>query len=157
MTTVKVGDTLVKIYHWQGKNGYHQFKVAYHAERKPRRETFGNLAKAKARANEIAVMIERGERDVLKLSNADRTIYLHAVRLLEPLSIPLNVAVEEYVAAREHLVGGESLLTAVKEHTRRHRHVVEKRVGEVVEEFLSAKKNEGMSARYLKSLRCDLR
>src|SRR5262245_28819079 len=101
MTTVKVGNTVVKIYHWKGKSGYEQFKVAYRAlDGEHRRETFGNLAKAKARANEIAIRIERGERDMLKLTNLERATYLHALRLLEPLSIPLNVAVEEYVTAR---------------------------------------------------------
>src|SRR5215472_2530077 len=107
MTRVKVGNTTIKIYHSKGalkpgskKERYDQFTVAYRAlGGEHRRETFGKLAKAKARANEIAVQIERGERDVLKLSNADRTTYLHAVRLLEPLSVPLNVAVEEYVTA----------------------------------------------------------
>src|SRR5262249_45002071 len=48
-------------------------------------------------------------------------------------------------------------LSAVKEYVRRHRHVVEKRVAEVVEEFLATKKRDGASQRYLKSLRCDLR
>ena len=103
MTTIKVGNTVIKIYHWKGKSGYDQFKVAYRADGQRKRETFGSLSKAKARANEIAVQIERGERDMLKLSHADRATYLHALRLLEPLSIPLNVAVEEYVAARRVL------------------------------------------------------
>src|SRR4029450_11647441 len=97
MTTIKVGNTLVKIYHWKGKSGYDQFKVAYRADGKQRRETFGSLAKAKARAHEIAVQLERGERDVLKLTSADRSTYLHALRLLEPMSVPLNVAVEAYI------------------------------------------------------------
>src|SRR4029077_5495442 len=101
MHTVKVGNTLVKIYHWRGKSGYDQFKVAYHADGKLRRETFGKLAKAKARANEIAVQIERGERDVLKLTNADRSTYLHALELLKPTSIPLHVAIEEYLSLRK--------------------------------------------------------
>ena len=66
MTTVKVGNTVVKIYHWKGKSGYEQFKVAYRADGQRKRETFGSLAKAKGRANEIAVQIERGERDALR-------------------------------------------------------------------------------------------
>ena len=127
MHTVKVGNTRVKIYHWQGGNAYHQFKVAYYADGKLRRETFGNLAKAKARANEIAVQIERGERDMLKLTSADRAGYVAALNLLQPLGVPLHAAVEEYVAARAQLAGGESLLSAVKEHAARRHRVVEKR------------------------------
>ena len=129
MHTVKVGNTLVKIYHWQEKNGYHQFKVAYHADGKPRRETFGSLAKAKRRANEIAVMIERGERDVLKLTNADRSSYLHALELLKPTSIPLHVAIQEYLSLRKPTESPQKL------------------VPEVVAQILEDKKAHGASVR----------
>src|SRR5262245_10068300 len=129
MTTVKVGNTLVKIYHWQGKNGYHQFKVAYHADGKLKRETFGSLNKAKRRANEIAIMIERGERDVLKLTNADRSSYLHALELLKPLSVPLHVAIEEYVANASRKPTG----------------CPDKLIADVVAELLEDKKAHGAS------------
>lgn len=140
MTTIKVGNTLVKIYHWKGKSGYQQFKVAYREDGKQRRETFGSLAKAKARANEIAVQIERGERDVLKLTSADRTNYLHALRLLEPMGVPLGVAIEAYVAqVRSSQPAGK-----------------DKKVDEIVTELLADKKQNGSSIRYIQSLRSHL-
>jgi integrase len=154
MTTVKIGNTVIKIYHWRGVK-YHQYKLAYHSDGQRKIETFGDLAKAKARANEIAVQIERGERDVLKLTNADRSAYLHAIRLLEPLSIPLNVAIEEYVTARQAL-GGESLLTAAKAYARRTSNHQDKAVAEIVAELLQDRTQNGASARYIKSLRYDL-
>jgi integrase len=135
MTTIKVGNTLVKIYSWKGKR-YSQFKVAYRADGKQRRETFGSLAKAKARANEIAVQIERGEREVLKLTSSDRSTYLHALRLLEPMSVPLNVAVEAYI-----------------ETQRSRGNHNDKLVPEIVAELLGDKKQNGASVRYLQSLR----
>jgi integrase len=140
MRTVKVGNTVVKIYHWKGKSGYEQFKVAYRADGQRKRETFGSLAKAKARANEIAVMIERGERDALKLTNADRSTYLHALRLLEPMSVPLHVAVEEYVANAQ----------------RKPSACPNKLVADVVAELLEDKKTHGASVRYIQSLRQSL-
>ena len=155
MTTVKVGNTVVKIYHWKGKLGYGQFKVAYRADGQRKRETFGSLAKAKRRAMEIAVTIERGERDMLKLTNLERATYLHALRLLEPLSIPLNVAVEEYVTARR-VLGSESLLGAAKAYARRTHSHEDKAVAEIVAEMLRDRIQNGASARYIKSLRCDL-
>src|SRR4029453_6197368 len=95
---IKVGNTIVKIYHWKGPR-YDQFKLVYHgADGKRQSESFGKLASAKAPANEIAVQIERGERDMLKLSSSDRASYLHALRLLEPMGVPLGVAIEAYVA-----------------------------------------------------------
>src|SRR5215469_2060036 len=101
MGTVKVGNTTIKIYHWQSKSGYDQFKVSYHEDGTLKRETFGSLAKAKARATEIAVQIERGERDALKLTNSDRSTYLHALELLKPTRVPLHVAIEEYLSLRK--------------------------------------------------------
>ena len=147
MTTIKVGNTLVKIYHCKGpkrpgcKNKrYGLFRVAYRANGKQQRETFGSLAKAKARANEIAVQIERGERDVLKLTNADRSTYLHALQLLEPMSVPLHVAVQEYVANAQRKPTG----------------CPNKLVADVVAELLEDKKTHGASIRYIQSLRQSL-
>jgi integrase len=157
MTTVKVGNTLIKIYHWRGKSGYDQFKVVYQADGQRKRETFGSLAKAKARAQEIAVQIERGDRAMLNLTNAEVATYLHARRLIEPLSIPLNVAVEEYVAARSHLQDGESILSAAKAYAKRSRNYHDKPVAGVVADLLENKKQNGASARYLKTLRSHLK
>jgi len=144
MTTVKVANTVVKIYHCKGgikpgcrQRRYGQFKVAYRADGKRKCETFGSLARAKARANEIAVQIERGERDVLKLSSADRSSYLHALGLLEPMSIPLHVAVEEYVAH------------ALQKQTS----CPQKLVAHLVAELLEDKKIHGASLRHVQTLR----
>jgi integrase len=147
MTTIKVGNTLVKIYHCTGpkkpgrtQKRYGLFRVAYRLNGEQQRETFGSLAKAKARANEIAVMIERGERDVLKLTNADRSSYLHALQLLKPMSVPLHVAVEEYVANAQ----------------RKPKHCPNKLVADVVAELLEDKQTHGASIRYIQSLRQSL-
>jgi integrase len=145
MTTIKVGNTLVKIYHCKGpkrpgcKNKrYGMFRVAYHANGKQQRETFGSLAKAKARANEIAVQIERGERDVLKLTNSDRSTYLHALELLEPTKIPLHVAIQEYLSLRKPTECPQKL------------------VPDVAAELLEDKKAHGASIRYVQTLRRQL-
>ena len=148
--TVKVGNTIIKIYRWKGR--YDQFKVVYRADGQRKRETFGSLDKAKARANQIAVQIERGDRAMLNLTSAEVATYLHARRLLEPLSIPLNVAVEEYVAARSHLRDGESILGVAKAYAKRNRSHHDKPVAEVVAGLLEDKKQNGASARYLKTL-----
>jgi integrase len=140
MTTVKVGNTVVKIYHWKGKSGYQQLKVVYRADGQRKRETFGSLAKAKQRANEVAIQIERGERDVLKLTSADRSSYLHAIRLLQPLSIPLHVAVEEYAANAQRKTSASQ----------------GKPVADVVAELLDDKKVHGASVRYIETLRDQL-
>jgi len=134
MRTVKVGNTIIKIYHWRGKSGYDQFKVVYHQDGQRQRETFGSLAKAKARANEIAIQVERGERDALKLTNADRSSYLHALELLKPTGIPLHVAIQEYLTLRKPTGYPQKLIP------------------EVVAQLLEDKKSHGASERYIQTL-----
>src|SRR5439155_23162523 len=69
--------------------------------------------------------------------------------------IPLHVAIEEYVEARRH--AGAGLIAAAKEHGRRHATAtLRKSVGETVKETLEAKQQDGMSVRYLQSLRSHL-
>ena len=151
---VKTGNAIVKIY--QGKSrGYNLFTVVHYAGGQRKRETFANLSDAKQRAGEVARAMLNGRIAVLELTSADREGYVSALQLLKPLGIPLHSAVEEYVAARSHLEG-ESLLSAVKEHAARRRHVTDKRVREIVDELLAAKERDGLSPRYLETLRSHL-
>ena len=145
MTKIKVGNTIVKIYQCKGQlkpdsktKRYGQFVVVYHADGQRKRETFGSLAKAKARANEIAVQIERGERDALKLTNADRSTYLHALELLKPTSIPLHVAIQEYLSLRKPTECPQKLVPVV------------------VAQLLEDKKTHGASVRHVQTLRRQL-
>ena len=153
-TVVKVGNAAVKIYHGKSR-GYDLFTLVHYAGGQRKRETFAKLPDAKARAREVAQAMLNGRLSVLELTSADREGYVSALELLQPLGIPLHSAIEEYVAARSHL-RGESLLSAVKEHAARRRHVIEKGVGEIVDEMLEAKKHDGLSPRYLYMLGSDL-
>src|SRR5215469_17313011 len=99
MKTIKVGNAHVKIYEGES-GGYPLFTVVHYENGNRIRENFRDEGKATARAHEIAVRIERGTRDVLKLTNADRENYLAAMKTLEPLGIPLAAAVQDYVALK---------------------------------------------------------
>lgn len=163
VTPVKVGTTTIKIYHAMGRvrpgykrKRYNQFTLAYYDKGKRKRETFGNLGKARARAQEIAVLIERGERDMLQLTSTDRSSYLSALSMLEPYGVPLHVAVSEYAQARDAL-GGESFLAVIKEHIKRQRRVIDRPVPAVVDQMIKAKETAGLSERYIRSLRSHLR
>jgi integrase len=151
---VKIGNTRLRIY--KGKSGgYDLFTIDYRANGKRKRETRASFEKAKARAQEIAMLIENGRLDVLQLSSTDRESYVQAMRRLRPLQIPLHAAIEEYAAAREHLAG-DALLPALKDYATRRRTITEKRVGEVVAELLAAKSRGGLSLRYRQTLRSHL-
>jgi len=151
---VRAGNVEVKIY--QGKSrGYDLFTVVHYVGGTRKRETFANLANAKERAREVARAIINGRIAVLELTNTDREGYVAALERLRPLGVPLHSAVEEYVAARSHL-NGESLLSVAKAHAGRRRDVLDKRVREIVGELLAAKKRDGLSVRYIETLRSHL-
>jgi len=138
MKTIKVGNAHVKIY--EGKSGgYPLFTVVHHENGNRIRENFRDEHKATARAHEIAVRIERGTRDVLKLTNADRENYLAAMKALEPLGIPLAAAVQDYVALKSKTI------------------ITPKRIAEIVEEALARKTADGLSKRYLEMIGSHLR
>ena len=148
---VRAGNAAVKIY--QGKShGYNSFTVVHYVGGQRKRETFSKLAIARERAGEVARAILNGRTAVLELTNVDREAYVRALQLLRPFRIPLHSAVEEYAAARTHL-DGESLLSAVKEHVGRRRNVEDKEVRYIVSEFLAAKTRDGLSDRYVETLR----
>ena len=158
MKIVKTGNARVKIYKGES-GGYDLFTVVHYQNGKRIRENFRNERNATARAQEIATAIEKGRAEVLQLTNSDRENYLAAIRALRPLGIPLHAAVNEFVAAQTQL-GGDSILTAVKEHLACKRTVQERRVDQVVDELLADKeraRDKGeLSARYVYQIRSDL-
>jgi integrase len=148
---IKAGSVTVNIYRGKSR-GYDLFTVVHYQNGQRKRKAFGSLADAKAHADDVAAQISCGQIDVLNLTSADRQSYVNALNLLRPLGMPLHSAIEEYVAARGQL-DNESVLSAVKEHVNRRRRVVEKAVSEIVREMLDAKERDGLSRRYIQTLR----
>jgi integrase len=141
------------------RRSYERFTVTYYRSDGVKqircRRSFSSLRDARFEAGRVAAAIATGEADILKLTSADRATYLRAMDALKPLGIPLHVAIEEYVEARQH--AGAGLIAAAKEHGRRHAvATVRKSIAETVSELLEAKKQDGMSVRYLQSLRSHL-
>ena len=163
---VKIGSASALIYYdryrktvGRRRRAYERFTVVhYRADGEARtrcRRSFSSLRDAHEEATRIATAIANGETDVLKLTNTDRATYLHAVDALRPLKIPLHVAIGEYVEARRH--AGPGLIAAAKEYARRHQtESVRVPISEAVKEMLAAKEQDGMSIRYLQSLRSHL-
>jgi integrase len=156
---VKIGSARVFIYR-ESRRRYPRFTVTHYrldGEKRIRfRQSFSSLERARFEATRIATALARGEADILKLTSGDRTAYLHSIAALRPLGIPLHVAIEEYVEARRHAAGA-SLVAAVREYSQRHAGApVPKPIAEVVKEFVAAKEQDGMSVRYLQTLRSHL-
>jgi integrase len=73
--------------------------------------------------------------------------------LLGPVGVPIEAAVAQFVEARKAL-GQVPLSRAVEHYLQRHPRKLEaKTVSEVVQECLAAKRADGLSERYLQSLR----
>jgi integrase len=140
---VKRGNTVVKIYRHKGRRyknkHYELFTVAYRLNGKQHRKNFSQYQDAQRFASDTASALERGRAQVLSLNAADWQSYLAAKNLLRASGVPLHVAIEEYVAIRER------------------KKVIEKRVGEIVDELLTTKRNSGLSDRYIETLRTYLR
>jgi integrase len=140
---VKRGNTVVKIYRHKGRRyknkQYELFTVAYRLNGKQHRKNFSQYQDAQRFASDTATALERSRAQVLSLNAADWQSYLAAKNLLLPFGIPLHAAIEEYVAIRKR------------------KKLIEKRVGEIVDELLAAKQNAGLSDRYIETLRTYLR
>jgi integrase len=140
---VKRGNTVVKIYRHKGRRyknkHYELFTVAYPLNGKQHRKNFSQYQDAQRFASDTATALERGRAQVLSLNAADWQSYLAAKNLLRAFGIPLHAAIEEYVTIRER------------------KKVIEKRVGEIVDELLTTKQNSGLSDRYIETLRTYLR
>lgn len=136
---VKRGNTTIKIYRHKGRRykgkHYELFTVAYRLNGKQRRKNFSEYKAAWDFASDTATALEKGRAQVLSLHATDWQSYLAAKNLLRPFGIPLHEAIEEYVA------------------TRKRKATVEKRVRDVLDELLEAKKQARLSDRYVETLR----
>jgi integrase len=139
MKLIKVGNTTVKIYErtWGEHKGkkYDLFSVVHKQNGKRIWKNFRHKDAARRYATDVATKIEKGQREVLSLTNADRESYVAAVRALKPIGIPLHVAVQDYIALKSRS------------------NIAPKRIREVVDELLTRKEADGLSKRYVETLR----
>ena len=152
---VKVGGTTAKIYSGRSR-GYLLYTLVYYLGGRRVRRTFSNLTEARREGELAVIKVESGQSGVLELRSNDRDSYVHAMQELQPLGVPLHSAISEFVAASRAL-SGRSILEAAKEYAARHMHEIQpRRASEVFEEMMAAKKQDGLSQRYLLSLRSHL-
>jgi integrase len=153
---IKRGNVTVKIYAGKNRaNGtvYPQFTLTYYDGAKRVKKRFADLTEAKREAEFTATKLASGENEALRLTSADRAIYMQAIGQLRPLNVPLNLAVLEYVSAVKHLPDGATLKEAVDFFRRRNPAALQKRtVRQVVDEMLAAKRAAKLSEVHLKDL-----
>jgi integrase len=150
---VKAGAVRVKIYNVSTPER-ERYTLAYYDGPVRKIRQFADLAEARREAKETAEMLNAGRGAALELSGADRDTYLAAVRQLKPLDVPLNVAVAEYVKARQFNV---PIVEAAKSYAESHdASLPDKTVEQVYQEMLQAKRRDGASEAYLHDLKTRL-
>jgi integrase len=164
---VTAGSASVKIYrsshaHVRTGKKYEQFTLVYFegatAAGRPlrKRRFFSDSRRAKAEAEVIASRLNRGHHELVKLGASDAESYVRAKEALKPLGIQLHEAVNEFVHAVT-VLNGRSLREVAEEVGARTRAAVTQRQAvSVVDDLLAARKREGVSTRYIQSLRSHL-
>ena len=117
---------------------------------------FSTKEAACVEADTVARRLSGGHGAAIALTGRDRDTYLHAVRMLDGMDVPLSAAVEEYVAARKRLEGAP-LAEAIEFYLNRNpSRLPHKSVSDVIQEFLAAKTQDRLSDRYLEDCRLRL-
>lgn len=156
---MREGALSVKIYKVRAKaTGYTFFQLCYSLAGKRERKSFADLDAARREARMALGKISTGKATVAGMGNTDRESFVECKRLLRPLGEKaLHLAVAEYVTAAKLLPEGASLSDAAREYATRHRSQLKPRLlAEAVAEFLERKAKDGMSLRYVQSLRSHL-
>ncbi len=152
---VKRGSVSVKIYRTPS-NGCDSYTLSYYQDGVRKRPTFPTLQAAKDEANVVVNRLGNTDADVLTLTSADRSAYLRARQVLDPIGTHIENAAVEFAQAKQ-LLGEVPLLQAAQYYLKRHPvHIAPRPVVAVVEEMLKLKQSDGLSEGYLKHLRYDL-
>jgi hypothetical protein len=118
--------------------------------------TFTQLQAAKDEARIIVNRLGNADADVLTLTSADRSAYLRARQLLDPLGVHVENAAAEFVQAKR-VLGEVPLLLAAEYYVQRHpTRIAPQPVMAVAEEMLKVKQSDGLSVEYLRHLRSDM-
>jgi integrase len=147
---IKAGSFRVKIYRVVDPHRT-RYTLAYHEGTQRKLRQFTDESEARQEAKLVAERFNAGQGAALELTGKDRDAFLYAVRKLKPLGIALPSAIDEFLDAKA--VGVPLLASAQFYKAKHHAKLTQRTVAEVVEEFIKAKTQDGMSLRYLSDCR----
>ena len=150
--TIKRGHAIVKIYRVKDRHD-HNYTVTYNKPSGRVRKTFADLELARREANKVAQHLADGDLEALKLTGAERQIYVEAERTIKPTGLPLHSVAHEFARAF-NILGGAHIVEAAR-YYKQHVDVNLPRItaAEAVEKFYAAKQAEGLSMTYLNDIR----
>jgi integrase len=128
--------------------------VWYDADGRRCKQRFSDLGKAKSEAERVATKLANCDKETLKLSSGDRIQLVESQELLRPFNLSVGSAIREFVAARQKLPPGHSLIE-VADYFKKRNPVAQpnKNIGDIVAEMLEAKRKAGVSEIHLRILK----
>jgi integrase len=150
--TVRKGHATVKIYQVRNRD-LTNYCVSYISSNGRQRRNFAKLEVAKTEAANIAENLNKGDLEALKLTGREKEIYVEAERAIAATGLPLHSVAHEFARAYG-ILGGANIVEAAR-HYKKHVNpeLPVLTVSEAVKRFTDAKRQEGMSANYLKDIR----
>jgi integrase len=150
--TVKKGHAVVKIYQVKNRDAL-AYCVSYVSATGRQRRNFAELETARREATNIAQTLADGDMEALKLTGAERQIYVEAERAIAGTGLPLHSVAHEFARAF-NILGGAHIVDAAR-YYKKHVDVDLPQItaSEAVAKFHEAKKAEGMSRMYLNDIR----
>ena len=150
--TIKVGQTKATIYKTPS-HGCDSFTVVWYEGTVRKRKAFPTADAAELHAGSKVNSLSRGEAEVIRLSGEERLAYTRAKNALAEFSLSLDSIAHEYRDAKR-ISKGVSLVETSQYYARHKlQDIPRKTVAEVYEEMLKAKRDEGLSVRYLRDLK----
>jgi integrase len=148
---VRVGQTKATIYKTPS-HGCDSFTVVWFEGAVRKRKAFAAAAAAELHASSMVNSLSKGEAEIIQLSGEDRLAFVRAKNALAEFNLSLDSIAFEYRDAKR-ISKGNSLVTVAQYYAQNKlRDLPSKTVTEVLEEMLKAKRDEGLSERYLQDL-----
>ena len=153
--TIRHGNASVKLY--KVKSGdYTLYTLAWRgADGKRKLRQFADEKEAKEEADAAARRLHEGELQVLQLRDADKHVYVEALKMIQPTGKRLDMVAREYADAFK-ILNGASLVEAARHYRKQTDDVKKITVGKAFEQFMAYVEKKGRSAVYLKDLRSRL-
>jgi integrase len=146
------GHAVVKIYRVKDRDGFN-YTVAYNKRSGRVKKTFADLDLAKREADRVAHSLAVGDLEALKLTGAERQIYVEAERTIRATGLPLHSVAHEFARAFK-ILGGAHIVEAAryyKQHVDVNLPLIT--AAEAVAKLSQAKAAQGLSTAYLNDIR----
>jgi hypothetical protein len=122
---------------------------------KRQRRVFPNRSTAEAEARKLRCKIDSGVMPGLLLSGRQRLIYERALEIARTTGLDLDILTKDAAEARA-VLGTASLTDAARLYVEHRTKIVQKTVGEVVQDLVNDRVKNGKSAAYIRDLRTRL-